>query len=151
MKKILFLMLAMLLAMAGTSMAATVSDTVPVTAQILGSCSINTVGASIDFGSLDPVLSPAVAATVTQPTVNCTNAMNYTISDDDGLYESGPGLPNMDDGLGNQIPYTINYTAAKVGAGAADPMDITGNIAAGTYVGSPNGNYSDTMTFTVTW
>jgi spore coat protein U-like protein len=151
MKKILFLMLAMLLAMAGTSMAATVSDTVPVTATIFGSCLIDTATASIDFGSLDNGAAPAVVATVAQPDINCSVGVNYTITDDDGLNESGPGLPNMDDGLGNQIPYTIGYTAAKVGTGALDAMDITGNIAGGTYVGSPTGNYTDTITFTVTW
>jgi spore coat protein U-like protein len=151
MKKILFMMLAMLLAMAGTSMAATVSNTVPVTATILGSCTINTAAASIDFGSLDPVLAPAVVATVAQPDITCTNLMAYTITDDDGLYETGVDQNRMWDAAVNFIPYTINYTSARVGTGAIDPMDITGNIAAGAYTGFPNGNYNDTITFTVTW
>jgi len=141
-------------AMAGTAMAASVNDTVPVTAVIVGSCSINTVGASIDFGSLDPGAAPAVSATVVQPTITCTNAMNYTISDDTGVNEAVPGVAplRLVDGIAtNYINYTIGYTAAKVGTGAADPMDITADIGAGAYTGYPADNYTDTITFTVTW
>jgi spore coat protein U-like protein len=152
MKKILFLMLAMLLALAGTSMAATVSDTVPVTAVILGSCLIDTATASIDFGSLDPNVAPLVSATVVPPQVTCTAGVNYVVSTDDGLQPSGPGAPNMDDGLGNQIPYTVSYDTNYVGTGA--PLNVTtlqGTIPALSYQFYPTGNYNDTLTFIVTW
>jgi spore coat protein U-like protein len=152
MKKILFLMLAMLLAMAGTSMAATVTGSVPVTAVILGTCGINTAGASIDFGSLDPNLAPAVSATVVPPQVTCDAGLNYTVSADDGLQPSGPGAPNMDDGAANQIAYTIGYDVNYVGTGVPQNItNLTGDILLGAYAGSPNGNYTDTIVFTVTW
>lgn len=155
-KKLMALALALAVtSMAGTAMAASVNDTVPVTAVILGSCSISTVGASIDFGSLDPIAAPAVSATVVQPTVTCTNAMNYTISDDKGVNEAVPDNPplRLVDSLTGLvfIDYTIGYTAAKVGNGAAQAMDITADIGAGAYAGYAADSYDDTITFTVTW
>lgn len=156
MKRFMFLLLAVaVMSMSGTATAASVNGAVPVTAVIAGSCSINTAGASIDFGSLDPVLAPAVSATVVQPTITCTNAMNYTISDDTGLNEAvadTPPLRLVDTLTGLVfINYNINYTAAKVGTGAADPMDITADILAGAYTGYAADTYTDTITFTVTW
>jgi spore coat protein U-like protein len=156
MKRFIFLLLAVaIISMAGTATAASVNGAVPVTAVILGSCSINTAGASIDFGSLDPILAPAVSATVVQPTITCTNAMNYTISDDTGLNEAvadTPPLRLVDTLTGLVfIDYTIGYTAAKVGTGAADAMDIAANIGAGAYTGYAADSYTDTITFTVTW
>lgn len=156
MKRLTVLALALAMAaMAGTATAASVSDTVPVTAVIVGSCSINTAGASIDFGSLDPVAAPAVSATVVQPTITCTNAMPYTISDDKGLNEAVPGVAplRLVDSITGLvfIDYTIGYTAAKVGSGGAQAMDITADIGAGAYAGYGADSYDDTITFTVTW
>jgi spore coat protein U-like protein len=152
MKKILFLMLAMLLALAGTSMAATVSDTVPVTATILGYCTIDTSTASIDFGSLDPNAAPNVTASVSQPTVNCTAGMPYTITDDDGVNELVANQPRMYDGVANYIQYSLTYTGAPLaGTGLDVPMNIIGDLPGANYSLKPIGNYSDTVTFTVTW
>jgi spore coat protein U-like protein len=78
--------------------------------------------------------------------------LNYAVSVDDGLQPSGPGAPNMDDGLGNLIPYTVGFDVNYVGTGA--PQNVTnlqGIIPALSYQFYPTGNYNDTLTFTVTW
>jgi spore coat protein U-like protein len=130
------------------------TDTVTVTADIVGSCSFTTSG-SIDFGGLDPVLAPAVAGVVVQPQVRCSISMPYTITDNTGMYEAVPNNPPLrlrdTTVTANYIPYTIAYTSSKTGTGATDPMDIVATIAAGSYAGFPAYTYDDLITLTVTW
>jgi spore coat protein U-like protein len=143
--KIIALAVVALLLMAGSAWASTANSVVPVNAWIGGSCVV--VAGSIDFGN---VTADGQAGAVTQPTINCTTAMAYTVTDDDGVNELAADANRLSDGLGNFLGYTFTYTAAGVGTGTANNMDIVSNING--YTGAePAGNYTDNVTLTITW
>lgn len=136
------------LAAGGTAWAATTSVTVSAT--VVGTCLFNNAG-SIAFGTLDQVGAPLVNGTVTQPAFWCTKNANYTITDDSGLHELGPGSRQMSNGT-DVIPYTFTYTATGAGTGKTAPisMNIAATVAAGSYVDVSEGAYEDTVTLTIT-
>ena len=130
----------------------TKTKNVVVTAEIVGTCSFSTSG-SIAFGSLDPVVAPPVAGAVVQPAIQCSDTLPYTITDNDGLWETGIDANRMQDSVTglSYIPYSMSYTAVKTGTGVPQPMDISANIAGGAYAGAPVASYNDTVTLTVTF
>ena len=142
-----------MLLMAGTTWAAPPFDTtVTVTATVQGTCRF-TSGGSVSF-VLDPATGGVVNGTVSNPTFWCTKGLNYTITDDDGLYDTGVGARRMEhtDGLITEyIPYSFSYTAAGTGNGANNPntMDITASVAPADYMDATAGDYSDTVTLTI--
>lgn len=146
MKKLVVLAAVAMFLMTGSAMAANTAA-VAVSANVVGSCTI--AGGSIPFGNLNAAGAGVVNATVVQPQVNCSNGLNYTVTDDDGLNESGVNANRMAFGA-NVIPYSFTYTAAGVGTGALANMDIAASIAEADYLAKPVGNYSDTVTLTVT-
>ena len=141
----------------GPVWAATVDNSlapVPVTASILGSCTINTAGSLIAFGSLDNgATTPAYVATVTDPTITCTNTVPYTITDDTGANEAVAGVAplRLYDGVVDYIDYSIAYPGANVGTGVPQAMNITANMLANASALKAAGGYTDQIVFTVTW
>lgn len=146
MKKLVVLAAVAMFLMTGSAMAVNTA-TVGVSANVVGSCTI--AGGSIPFGNLNAAGAGTMNAVVTQPQVNCTNGLAYAVTDDDGMNESGVNANRMASG-GNFIPYSFTYTAGGSGIGAAANMDIAASIAEADYLGKPAGNYSDTVTLTVT-
>jgi spore coat protein U-like protein len=148
-RTIILAVVAALVLMAGNAWALTATNNVPVSATVVATCAFTTVG-DISFGT---IASVGQAAVVTQPAITCTSGTNYTITDDDGLWESGANLNNLEeDGAGaTLIPYTITYSAGPIaGTGAAQNMDVTANIT-GDQRFTTVGTYSDTIQFTVTY
>lgn len=153
MKKAIFMIAVALLLVGSAAMAASVFDDVPVTATVLGSCAVTTVG-SIDFGNLDPVLAPAVVGVVVQPEITCSFGTPWSITDDDGLNETGVDqnrLASTTLGPTEYIPYTISYTATGTGNGAAQNFGLSADIAGGAYSGNSGDAYTDTIRFTITY
>jgi len=139
-----------LVTMAGAAMALDTA-TVAVSATVVGTCKF-TAGGSIPFGNLDPSVGTDQTPAVTQPTFWCTRGAGYTITDDDGLYESGPNLNRMKHGtLAEYIPYSFTYTAAGTGAGPANilSMNIASTVLGADYINASAGSYSDTVTLTI--
>jgi spore coat protein U-like protein len=132
--------------MTGSVMAANTA-TVAVSANVVGSCTI--AGGSIPFGNLNAAGAGIMNAVVTQPQVNCSNGLAYSVTDDDGQNELAANTNRMASG-GNYISYSFTYTAAGTGTGALANMDIAASIAEVDYLGKPVGNYTDTVTLTVT-
>jgi len=151
MKKILMALIAVaLVAMAGAAMAQDTA-TVAVSATVVGTCKFAT-GGSIPFGNLDPSVGTDQTPAVTQPTFWCTKGASYTISDDDGLYESGANLNRMKHGtLAEYIPYSFTYTASGTGAGPGSvlTMDIASSVKGTDYQNASAGSYTDTVTLTI--
>lgn len=142
-RKIIALAVVALLLMAGSAWASTATSVVPVNAWIGGSCVF--AAGSVDFGNVTADGQPGA---VTQPTINCTNLMAYNVTDDTGLYFFG--TYRMWESGANFLGYDFTYTAAGVGTGAANNMDI--NAVINGYTGAePAGNYVDSVTLTVTW
>lgn len=150
MKKVL-LVLAVMVAFAvlpAISMASGTA-TVTVSATVVGTCKFNS-GGTVSF-SLDPSVGGNVAGTVTQPQFWCTKNANYTITDDDGLYESGTTHQMKHSTLMEYIPYSFSYTTTGSGLGKNNPitMDISSSVAEADYIDASAGSYSDTVTLTV--
>lgn len=151
MKKLLVvLMVIFVVAMTGEAMADT--TTVTVSARVVGACQFNS-GGSMDFSDIDPSGTGNITATVTQPTFWCTKNANYTITDDNGLNESGTTQRLKSDTVNpaEYIPYTFTYTANGSGSGPSTPitLDIAGQIADGDYQNVSEDTYSDTVTLTI--
>ncbi len=123
------------------------TQTVTVSATVVGTCQFNS-GGSISF-TLDPSVGGNVNGTVTQPQFWCTKNASYTISDDDGLNESGT-THRLSNGT-DFIPYSFSYTATGTGNGKTSPitMDITSTILEADYINAPAGVYNDTVTLTI--
>lgn len=150
MKKVLMAVVAVaLVAMAGSAMADT--TTVAVSATVTGTCRFLSTG-TITF-SLDPASGGAANGTMGQPTFWCTRGTNFSISDDDGLYESGTTHRMRHATVSTEhIPYSFTYTAtgAGEGRGTTITMDIASQVANADFINALAGNYADTVLLTIT-
>lgn len=149
MKRILLIVAIAMIALSGVASASDTA-TVTVSATVAGTCKFLS-GGSVSF-SLDPSVGGNVTGTVTQPTFWCTKGTNYTITDDDGGYESGTTHRMKHETLTEYIPYSFTYTSTGTGTGrtATLTMNIASSVAAADYLDASAGNYSDTVTLTIT-
>ncbi len=128
--------------------------TVNVTAAVVGTCKFVAPGtATLDFGTLDPSVGNDVSTTTTLQ-FWCTKGANYTITDDDGLYETGANQNRMRHATDNTefIPYSFSYSPATgTGNGPQNPitLDISGTVAGADYTNALVGPYSDEVTMTI--
>lgn len=134
----------------GTVALAGDTATVNVSATVVGTCKFIT-GGSVSF-TLDPSTGGDVNGTVVQPTFWCTKGTSYTISDDNGLHESGTTHRMKHSIQEEYIPYTFTYTATGTGMGPSSPMtmNISSKVYASDYLNASAGDYSDTVTLTIT-
>jgi spore coat protein U-like protein len=155
MKKLVGLMmvLGLVLGLGSGAMAAD-SNTVTVTANVTGTCRFSSPTSTLAFGALDPGSgNPASAATTTN--FWCTNGTAYTITDNDGLYFTGPNANRMRHAttLTQFIPYTFSYNPASGnGSGPGTPITLTisGSILFASYQNADPGDYSDTVVLSIT-
>lgn len=152
------------LGLAADAAAATASDSFDVTANVVTTCRI-AAGADLAFGAYDPTTDTAAAGTTTID-VRCTNGTSAPIALDDGLNGGGgncetramsDGTDTLDYGLyqsaGTGTPWgcttgtnTYTYTATNAGW---NTITVHGVIPAGQ--NAPVGNYTDTVTATITF
>lgn len=152
MKKLLGLMmvLGLVLGFTGAAMAAD-STTVTVSATVSGTCKFLS-GDTMAFGSLDPSSGANVNATAS-PTFWCTKGTSYTITDNDGLHKSGTTHQMQHATTPTEfIPYSFNYTSTGTGTGRTSPITliINGTVNFVDYQNAAAGNYSDTVTLSIT-
>ncbi len=123
--------------------------TVAVSATVVGVCKFNS-GGTVSF-TLDPSAGGNVNGTVSQPQFWCTKGASYTISDDDGLNESGTTHQMKHASLAEYIPYSFSYTASGTGTGPGTPinMNIASTVASADYLNASAGSYADTVTLTI--
>jgi spore coat protein U-like protein len=138
-----------MIAMAGVAMAVDTA-TVDVSATVVGTCKFIS-GGSVSF-MLDPSAGGNVSGTVVQPQFWCTRGASYTITDDDGFYESGTTHRMKHASSEEYIPYSFDYTASGTGNGPNNPitMDIASSVVAADYLDALAGDYADTVTLTIT-
>lgn len=151
MKKRLVFAMALPLALAlGSTVWAGDTATVSVSATVVGTCKFVS-GGSVSF-TLDPSTGGDVNGTVVQPKFWCTKGATYTISDDDGMYESGTTHRMKHSTLNEYIAYTFTYTTTGTGSGPSSPitMDISSKVTGSDYLSASAGSYSDTVTLTIT-
>jgi len=129
------------------------TNTVTVTANVVGTCKFLSSTSTLAFGSLDPSSGSDVNAS-TSVNFWCTKNASYSITDDDGLYESGTNGNRMrHESIETEyIPYTFSYSPTSgIGSGKTTPITLTisGSIANANYRDAAVGNYSDTVTLTI--
>lgn len=142
-----------LLSLAGTAMAAG-TNTMTVSASVVGTCQFSAATSTLNFGAMDPALATNATAS-TNTNFWCTKGVTYTMGDDSGLNELVAGAPRMQHAttLTEYIPYTLGYSGSSpTGSGKSTPITLTvnGTVANADYINAEVGNYSDTVVITVT-
>lgn len=127
------------------------TGTVNINASVVGTCKFTTNTANINV-----TLDPSVGGTVTGSgslVFWCTKNASYTVTDDDGLYETGANQNRVFNSTANEyIPYTFSYNPTS-GTGNGPQNSITLNVSASfaqtDYQNAAAGTYTDTVTITV--
>jgi len=154
-KVMLVAIMIMIIAFAGSAMAATLD--IAVQANVVGTCRIVTAGPlSVDFGDLtyNAGTGSSNAATLSASLDYwCTNGATYTITSAGANDASCTAAPCMMFGA-SEIPYTATATDSGTGTGAGpaagnQTIDVQIDIAAGAADNASIGLHTDTLTITV--
>lgn len=133
---------------------------VAVTASVTGTCVVNTTNSTLSFGALNPGGGGTVNATWTGGTFRCTNGTTYTVTSNDGLWESASGGASNRMKLStatdcstptNCIRYTFGSVTGGTGSGMTTNIsfNVTGTTNLADYQDAAEGSYADTVTLTV--
>lgn len=153
MKRLILTAMAVITAVMVSSAAMAATNTMTVSASVTGTCRFSAATSTLAFGALDPSSATDGAGSVN---VNfwCTRGTAYSMTDDDGLYETGVNANRMQHAVTATefIPYSISYAAAGTGLGATSPitLTVTGAITNANYINALEGAYADTVVLTVT-
>lgn len=153
MKKILLLVAVMtIVAIAGAAMAAN-SNTLTVSASVLGSCKFEAAASTVNFAAaLDPTVGTDQNASGTT-TFWCTKGSGAPIiTADNGSNWNGTKRQMHDTVSGDLIPYTLTLTPdANPNLGPSSPRTLTIGVAVlGTdYTANSAGNYADTVRLSI--
>ncbi len=134
----------------GTAMAAG-TNTMTVSANVVGTCKFNSAISTLAFGALDPALATDASGAV-NVAFWCTKGATYTVSDDGGLHNAGTPRMQHATTLTEYVPYSISYVNSGAGLGktTAANLAISGTVVNADYVDAAAGNYQDTVTVTIT-
>lgn len=151
-KLLSFVMVLGLVLLNGVAFAAG-TNTVTVTANVVGTCKFNSATSTLAFGALDPSSGVDVNASTTT-TFWCTKNASYSITDDDGLYEVVARSQSMKHAsLTEYIPYTFSYSPTKgTGQGRTTniTLNISGTVTFANYQNASAGDYADTVVLSIT-
>lgn len=121
-------------------------------------CSFKTASANIPFGVLNP-LSPVNVTASSSAIFTCKGSapvVVYGITQDSGLYSTGPGGNRMRHAtnLSTYLPYTLTITPDTDTFPRETPpqnhtVTVTGKVLGADYQTVLAGNYSDTVTLTI--
>jgi hypothetical protein len=145
--------LVLLLAAGGPSAHAVDNNILTVTATVLSKnvCKFNSATATLNFGTLDPG-NPVDVTQSTIVTLRCNGSAPiaaFNITNDDGLYETGPSANRMRHAtvLTEYLPYTLslNPVSGTVPKNTNRNLTITGTVTGVNYQSAQAGNYADTV------
>jgi len=133
------------------------SHVLSVSASVLSknTCRFQTTGpTALPFGGIDPGGSSPVTVNLTlQYRCNGSDAIAaWTVSSDDGLYESGAGQPRMRHAsvLTAFLPYTLTFPAAgTVPRNTITNMSISATLTPADYANARVGAYADTIVLSI--
>ena len=163
MKKISLMALTagVLVAFAGNAVAGG-THVVTVSASVTGICKIIDATSTLAFGALNPATGGTVSAVWSSGKFSCTKGQAYTVTSDDGLWESAAGGASNRMKLSsatdcsvatNCIRYTFGSVTSGTGAGHGAGNEIlfavTGQTLIADYQNATVGSYADTVTLTV--
>lgn len=152
-KLVVLAMVLGLVSVLGSTALAQQTNTVTVSANVVGTCRFVSPTSTLGFGGLDPSSGTDANASATT-TFWCTRGASYSITDDDGLYESGTTHRMRHASSSTEfIPYSFSYsptTGTGTGPGTPITLNITGTVTFANYQNAEAGNYSDTVVLTIT-
>ena len=129
-----------------------------VTATVIskGNCKFNSSTSTLDFGSLDPA-NPIDRNGNTTVTFKCNGNGNapitFAVSDDHGLYKTGPNAPRMRHAtqLSEYLPYTLSYSpsSGSVPKNTDQNLAVSATVKGTDYQNAYVGNYSDTVILSI--
>ncbi len=121
-----------------------------------GTCKFDTAGpTALAFGAVDPTLGNASAtATIGY---RCTGGgaspnLTWAVGSDDGIYETGPGLPRMRHAtnLAQFIRYSLDIPlSGTVPKNTSQTLTVNGTILATDMENALPGNFADTVVLTM--
>lgn len=149
MKKTLVLAMAMGLVMALGGVAMADTNTLTVSATVVGTCRFISSTSTLAFGNLTPGGGDVNGSGST--TFWCTKGVSETITAGNGANYSS-GTRNMLGPGSDLLPYTLSLTPAGVSGGPGVPRTLTigGTVLSSDYSTKTAGAYSDTVTLTIT-
>ncbi len=118
-------------------------------------CKFNTASSTINFGNLNAANSTDVtaSATITFRCLGSAPVAAYAITQDDGLYETGPSANRMRHATitTEYLPYTLTFNPASgtVAKNVPQNVTITGTVKASDYRTVAAGAYSDTVVISI--
>jgi spore coat protein U-like protein len=131
------------------------SFTVSATVLSKSNCKFDSKAAVLAFGTLDPADGSDVTTTTTIG-FRCTGSApiaTFAITDDDGLYESGPDANRMRHAtLGGQyLPYemALSPVGGTVPKNEWLTLTVTGTVRGDEYANAYAGDYSDTVVISI--
>ena len=129
------------------------TNTVTVSANVVGTCMFDSATSTLAFGALDPT-SGSDVSTSTSTTFWCTKNAPYSITDDDGEHELVANQNRMENTTtaGEFIPYSFSYNPTSGnGSGRTTPITLTisGTVTFTDYQNVAAGGYSDTVVLTI--
>jgi spore coat protein U-like protein len=128
------------------------TNTLTVSANVVGTCRFNNATSTLAFGALDVTSAADANANGSAVTFWCTNGAAYTITHDDGLNESGVNAPNMEHTVAAgsfSLALNLNPTAGTGADRTPVNLAITGTVANADYIDALAGDYEDTVTITI--
>jgi hypothetical protein len=134
------------------------SSVVSVTATVVskGNCTFRSKTAALDFGTLDPANPTDISVNATiiyRCQAQGNRPITFAITDDDGLYETGPDALRMRHTTQptEYLPYSLNLnpTSGTVPKTLDFPLTVTGTVRGVDYQNAATGNYSDRMVITI--
>lgn len=133
------------------------SQVVTVTATVLSKsqCKFRSNTSALNFGNLDPTspIDKTTSVSVTFRCVGSTLNATFSITDDDGLYESGPDANRMRHTITTTeyIPYllTLSPTSGTIPKNTDQTLTITGAVKGVDYQDALIGSYSDMVVISI--
>lgn len=157
MRKSMTVFIALALLAAGGTAWAVDTNTLTVSASVLGTCKFVAPTSALDFGILDPANPVAVNLTApAPPQFWCTKGVTTDLITASMGLNPVAGVRQMKDTAGggtDVIPYTLVLgapTGTNAGPGSPRTLPISGTIPANSYTAVAASSYSDTVTLTLT-
>ena len=139
----------------GTALAASFNFTASAVVLSKNQCRFLSNNITLDFGNLDPTSGVPVNASTTV-NFRCQGSApiaSYSISDDDGMYETGPNANRMRHTVNaaQYIPYTLNMnpTSGNIPKNVTQTLTINGSISGAAYSTAEIGSYTDLVVISI--
>jgi len=123
------------------------THTIAVSATVQGICIVTggNTNSTLQWGTINGSTGP-FTATWSGGNFRCTNGSAYTVTSNDGLWETAAGGANNRMKLSSAADCT---TATGTGLANDISFNVTGTTTAADLISAPAGNYADTVILTV--